>query len=126
MSKESGAIIRNAVVTKVKVGQDLSLQDELSNLTGTTIADLVVRQVKLGNSLVQHEVLNQDLSQIIIDQVSWQRQVGQRCSSPQALAEVLGVGHLHAKHGALVAHANVLGSVSQLEEGQVRQEVEQI
>lgn len=52
--------------------------------------------------------------------------MGQGSGGAEALAEVLGVGHLHAEHGALVLHANVLGAVGQLEEGQVGQVVEQL
>ena len=126
MRQEPRPIIRNAVVTQVEVGQNLRLKDELRNLTRATIADLVVREVQLRDSLVQHQVLHQDFGQIIIDQVSRQSQVSERRGRPQALAEVLCVAHLHTEHGALVAHAYVLGTIRQLEEGQVGQEVKQV
>ena len=55
--------------------EDLRLEEVLGDLTGAGLADLVVREVQLGDCLVEHQALDQDSNQVIIDQVSRQRQV---------------------------------------------------
>jgi len=52
LSKEARAIIRNAIIRQIQMGQNLSLQNVLGNLTGTRIGNFVVSQIKLRNSLV--------------------------------------------------------------------------
>ena len=58
------------------MSQDLRLQQVLSDLTRTRLANLVVREIKLGDGLVKHESLDKDADKIIVDEVTWQGEIG--------------------------------------------------
>ena len=87
LAEVTTTFIVDHVVTEVQVCQDLRLQQVLGNFTSTRLTNLVVRQVKLGDCLVEHETLDQDSNQVIVDQVSGEGQVSQRCGRAKAILE---------------------------------------
>ena len=106
------------------MGEDLRLKEVLGDLTSTRLSNLVVAQVQLSDGLVQHEALDEDSDQVVIDQVSGKRKIGEGVSSTEAVLERGSVRHLHTEERSFVLHANMLRAIGQCQVTQVRKILE--
>ena len=78
-------------------------------------------QVQLGDGLIQHEAFDQDGNQVVVNQVTWQTEVGQALAQLDVVSENFGVTHFHSEEWSLVLHADMLCTVCQGKMAQVRQ-----
>ena len=124
MAEITGAFIVNHIITKIQMSQDLRLQQVLSDLTRTRLANLVVREVKLGDGLVEHESLDKDADKIIVDEVTWQGEIGKRRCRSQAILEGSSIRHLHTEERSLVLHADMLGAIGERQVAEIGQVLE--
>jgi hypothetical protein len=83
-----------------------------------------MRQIKLADSFIQNQSLYQNTDQIIVYQISWQREITQALTELHTIRKYLSITHFHTKQRSFILHANVLGSVRQREVAKVWKVVE--